>query len=318
MNVATPKTTTNTTTSPRVPDPRPKQPVKNAPAKKPTKKAAAPKSGAKQKPVATTGDPRLDALLQAIGGSDGFTGDVDALYSEAESTVRPYEVYVGADYGFRSTKTGAVRTKVKASELLDSLRTMSDARYRQLQEKLFRGGFYGTANRKAVAFGARNDTDTRDALARAVARNVVANRTTTRTTRLTLGDILDDAERNAPAALLEGEDSDRAPFAFQPMDPKAIKDAVNAAMPDIIGRALSPDETDRLVAEFQAKQYAAARSVYDVEGSGGTAMPKPDFEAFVRGRAEEWHPDEAKAKQMANLSKQFLAGIQSGAVDRVF
>lgn len=323
--MATPRTTTNTTAAPRLAEPKATAPKKQSAKKPASKKPASKKPATSRTTTATTqpgltGDPVIDAMLDKIrNGGSGSAADLDDLYSDAEATVRNYDIYVGTDNGFTS-KRGTPRTKIKASELFDSLASMSDARYRQLQEQLFAGGFFGTANRKAVAFGARNDTDTRDALARAVARNVVANRTTTRTSRLTLADILDDAQRNAPAAISEGDGSNRAPFAFQPMDPQAIRYALDEIVPTIIGHGLAPDEQERFVVEFQTKLEQAARSAYIAEGSGGVAMPKPDFESFVRSRAEELHPVEAGARRLADLSEQFLQAIQStpGQVDRVF
>lgn len=261
----------------------------------------------------------LASILRANGLDPNLlsAGTTDSLYTSEEASVRNFDIYVGANYGFTGT-SGGVKTKIKAKDLLDGLRTMDTARYRALQEKLFAGGFYGTADRRNVAFGNRNDMDTRVALSRAIANNVLANQQTTRTTRISLDNILDEAVANAPAAI--GAGGTTQPYSYQPPDPQALRKAISDELPDLLGHTLSPDEVDAIATKFEAKLQAADQSNYNANLNGGTALPKPDLNTFVASEAERLHPDDAGAKKLANLSSQFFQAINSNQppVDRVF
>lgn len=297
-------------------------PLKAAtPTKKKTTTTTAPKKGA-----AKGGQPdELDALIAAMQRGGGTSTSASELRSALQQAIWNTDVYLGSSSTFTSERRrkgkymvgGDVRTKVKGSDLLKALgdpKQMSDAKYRELQEKLFKGGYYGTNNRKAIAWGRRHDEDTREAYAKAIATNVLANENTGRNNRISLTEILDQ-----PGPDLTMEGAEEPVFSYQPPDPALLRATLNDAMPSLIGRGLSTGETDQLVTAYLAKAEAAARSAFNVQQSGGVAAPTPDFNAFALGEVERLRPDEFRARRMADLSEQFLANISSETTaDRVF
>lgn len=312
------RTTTATTTPsakrPSAAKPKPKTPT-----------AAKPKTPAKPKPKTTTatkpkpgGQPTLDDLMEALASGDlsrlGAAGvdTLDQLRGSAQSLVWSLSVYMGGGSAFKSAR-GTTRTKVKASEALARLDTMPSADYNALQEKLFAGGFYKTNNRKVIAFRNRHDPATREAYALALTANVLANENTTKTTRISLDEIIDEAIKNAPEALRDGGDSERAPFSFQPPDPVLLRQTIDEALPSLIGKAVPDDVAERLVSEYMARAESAARSDYAVAESGGIAKPKPDFGAFVKQRAEELFPVDTRVVKREAAADTFFAAITGGS-----
>lgn len=266
--------------------------------------------------IPSTGDPTLDAALAKIGGG-GATVDATGLESELVGAVRNQYVFLTPSSKFVNGR-GQFHTKVKGSELLAALTDkskLSDAEFKQLQEKLFRGGFYGTNNRKAISWGNRYDAGTREAYASAMAANIVANQTTKAGSRVSISDIIDTSAQFGPAATQDGASGET--FAFQRPDPAVLRSTLDVAMPALIGRKLSAAETQQFIDEFNAKTEASARSAFDAKQAGGVAAlpdvdPQSGFAAFVKEKARERYPVETGVVEREQAADTFFNAITGG------
>lgn len=210
------------------------------------------------------------------------------------------------------TKKGGTRQQFHSGKflydiLLDPTRA-SDEAVRHLQEQLYAGGYYGQTSIKNIRFGDRSDQATRQALARAI-NAISAQQHGAKAAGAPLQsffDLLGAKAQYASAKALGGGGPTRAPFAFQPPDPAKLRDAADQVVSPYIGRVLGDAEKNQLVADFTAQLQSAARSAYNVEASGGTATPEPDFEAFAKQRAQQLHPDEAATFQKFGLVNEAM------------
>lgn len=297
-------TRTTGTTTPHVAQPKPKGKTPPKPTKKPTKKTGA-----------QTGDQTAAAIAAALRAVAQGGGGLSAseLRSTLEQAVWNQYVYLGTSSRFTSAK-GTTRTKVRGSDLIAALtdkKKLTDSEFRQLQEKLFLGGFYGTNNRKAISWGNRYDAATRDAYASAIASNVIANQQTTRTTRISLSDIIDTSAQFGPQATQEGAQGEV--FSYQPPDPAVLRETFRRVLPGVIGRGVSDAEVEQMVSEYMARDAKTERSKFDASQSGGTALPElasPADYAMVRGR--QLHPVDAGVVDRSTAADTFLNAITGG------
>lgn len=114
--------------------------------------------------------------------------------------------------------------------------------------------------------------------------------------------------------------SRRTPFRAELPNPDDLRKRIDEAATEEIGRGLSPEERETLVKVYSSLVATTQRRAYDTAETGGSVTDAPSFDTFVENELERRHPDEYGAKQMADLSKAFLASIQSSmaSTDRVF
>lgn len=190
-------------------------------------------------------------------------------------------------------------------QVLDTIRNMSKAQIETLQDRLVKAGLL---SRKAITKGIA-DEDTIKAY----------SITLLRAARLlkTPDAILDEAAA-AGAPELDVSGAARLPFSPQVSSPEEIKTALQTALTADLGYAPGDAELANLTALYQRLQIGAQRQTYDTAVSGGTATQVMPIDVFAQQQAEQLHPTDAHAKSLANLSKEFLAGIGSESTDRVF
>lgn len=87
--------------------------------------------------------------------------------------------------------------------------------------------------------------------------------------------------------------SERQPFVAEPLNPLDIKDVIAKTAPDVLGRNLSEDEQNAVVAAYNSILVGAQKTAYNANETGGTAPQPPSVAAFTAQRAKELHPEEA-------------------------
>src|SRR5213079_57620 len=132
---------------------------------------------------------------------------------------------------------------------------MSDETFRALQEKLYAAGFYGNMKRSDIHWGLRSDQSTREAYAWSLALAVQLDADHG-------GDSYSyDQMMNERSAMnLGAGEAGGDAFSYQPDDPAKIRRLLDEGLPEVMGRALSPQETDALVAKWQSMSLGAAKS----------------------------------------------------------
>jgi hypothetical protein len=90
-----------------------------------------------------------------------------------------------------------------------------------------------------------------------------------------------------------GGGSKRAPFRAELPNPEDIKAVIDATVPNLIGRTLSAQEKDAVVAAYTAVVTGAQRSAYNTAETGGAVTAAPDVGTFVKTRAKELYGEEA-------------------------
>lgn len=174
----------------------------------------------------------------------------------------------------------------------------------QLQEALFRAGFYGNASRKDIAWGQPRDADTiaayKNAILSTSSLNASGRMVTVPAFLKELGDTRDENGLNA-------DDAGRDPFSPVVDNPEDIKNELNEALPRIMGRSVDASELDEYVKLFQSLQTNAQRRAYDTQEAGGSTTQPMSIESFARQQAQTRHPDEYGARQLADKAKELMA-----------
>lgn len=236
--------------------------------------------------------------------------------TDYEAALAGLEVFVKYDNRFRRGYGPQMAVYKSAGDLLAGWLSgrHSDKWIRDMQRKMWEAGLYGNMKWSEVNQGAKDDEKTLEAYTMLLRATGTRNKFGDNITKEAWLD--ERAKYLAANGLVPGaEEGDKIqPFRYQPaQDTETLRRTLTEGMTEIIGRSLSPEETDAIVRKYEAAALSAARSAYDVGVSegGGVAAAPPNLETMAVAEAERLHPDEVKAKRMANLSEQWLANIQS-------
>lgn len=178
-----------------------------------------------------------------------------------------------------------------------------------MQEKLYKAGLYGNTPRKNIRWGDKSDDATLAAYVSALRGVAFQN---ANGIKITLDGLLDEAGKYQSLGSLDGGEG--PVFAYQPEDPAKIRRLLDEGLPEVMGRALSPQETEALVAKWQQIAEQDARNAFNVEQSGGVAKPRRDFASFALDEAERLYPDEVHARRLADAAKSFQSLITGNSM----
>ncbi len=305
---------TTSTTTPKRGVVTPKSGNKTTPTTAPKKKASGKDKDIKLVPAGSgkTGDDPLAGLLSGLGQQGAYYDD--GTDSPFESTYEKWLKATGAKL-YTGGRPGTKSTHKNPLNMLSGLSKRDAATVKRVQEMLYAAGFYGNLKQKEIAWGDGSDPVTREAYAWAIALAV-------QTDKEAGGDVVsfDAFLLNKAKTAVTGDAAGAGPtFSYQPEDPAKIRRLLNEGLPEVMGRTLSPAETEALVAKWQQIAETDARNAFGVQQGGGVAAAQHDFTSFAQSEAERLHPDEVHARKLADLSEQFLASIQGATqADRVF
>lgn len=268
--------------------------------KKTTTQTTTPKAGAT--PAKTTRKPGVayeSEFEAALAGLDIFTG----YHSPGAGKQGPIG---GAKYK-------------PATSLFTGWFRHSDTWIRKTQRQMWEAGLYGDMKWEEVNKGAKDDPDTLAAytlLLKAVGmRNKFGD-------DITKEAWLDErAKYLAENGLTPGGTGDeRGPNIIQlssSADLKAVADDIST---QVMGMGFTPAEVAQFIAAQHADETAAQTRAYDLAGGSGGSVERPtDPSVTARNLAEKLHPEDFKARQMADLSEAFLASIRGETqADREF
>lgn len=272
-----------------------------------------------QDPNSASGqDLRNKANAQDLNGSSYYSPDEEDL-----DGISVFGGYVDDKSKLKKGVQGPRRTKKPFNKTANGmLRTLlnkpnGDAWVRNLQEQLYRAGFYGNADRTRIAWGNPRDRATIEAYKAAITETSSLNYSGR---MITVPEFLREAGDYRAENGLVDAGSQQGPFRPTVSNPADIKAQLNEILPGLMGRVPDDGFVDGLVKSFQNIQLSAQRQEYDTELAGGTTTAPMALDTLAAQEAEKRYPTEFGARRLADLSEQFLASIRSvpGEVNRTF
>ena len=183
---------------------------------------------------------------------------------------------------------------------------------RDLQRRLWEGGFYDTSLSWEDIRQNDYDMDTEQAWDRAIKRAAAfydADR------ELTVDEVIDMARLNQSEAEKAGKGrsggAGRAPLTVQLTHPEDIRTAAMKISRNTLGRGWSEDQISRFVATYQSMERAAQTSQYGAAQGGGTTTREMSLESAVEAEARKGDPVAAGATDMVGAYDMILKAFQT-------
>jgi len=255
--------------------------------------------------------------------SGGFSGDVSDLpvftgasissgtFGRGQKGQHPF-------FGGPDERRGPRPSTMRQSQLESRFYSMAPEDRRELQRRLYAGGFYGSTDPDKIVLGVPDEVSF-SAYAKAVARAASyygAGK------KMTVDEVIDESagvldqiygangRRDGGAG---GDGAGRAPLTIGLTNPEDLKAVAQRTATGTIGRALNGDELNRFIASFHQAQSGAQTNAYNADETGGTVVDAPSegaaAEAFARGAA----PTEAGGNDFLRTFSAFRSILSRGA-----
>jgi hypothetical protein len=213
---------------------------------------------------------------------------------------------------------------VLSSKLKSSFYALEPAELRDLQKRLWAGGFYKGVDPDKVILGVHDDYTAAayEGLIDRSAQFYQAGR------KFTPDDVLDQAagvydQVNAAKGRRAGlgpdggaGDTTRAPLTVDLTSPEDLRAIAQRAAVSALGRALRDDELNRFVTSFQGRERQAQTQGYNISdpnGAGGTAVSPPDPSVAAQQFAQGVAPVESGAHAFVKTYRAFSSILSKGA-----
>lgn len=219
-------------------------------------------------------DPVTGAIVEGVSSGVGLAGGTD-IYEVLFGIDPGAKVFVAAGDGRR----WADRIRDFAPENVDQTRTVGqlmrdfytfdEEKVRDLQYKLYIGGFFGNADPTDIAWGVAGDDNTGQAWQLAVVR---ASRFYAANKELSVDDVIALAGKEAGEGNVLGSGSGGGgPTLIQLTDPAALGDEIDEAAKRVLGRKASPEEKRLFVATMHNAERRRDMAVSALSDPGNDA-----------------------------------------------
>jgi hypothetical protein len=257
-------------------------------------------------------------VLGALGVQVGADGRLQI--SGGSSNDKDPTVFMGWDtdphQGGRGSITGKGPEKtIKYSEYLETFYDMSEAELRAFQQKLYDAGYYVDENGDPVEpdWGDFSDPVAQEMWAQSGMRSAENYKAGKRLSP-------DAAIKPNPAAAKKKKE--RAPFQATTTNPTEMRERLREMAPEMMGRYLSDEEVEQMVAMFNQIEVQKQREAYELEGSGdpesvgkeGVIQQAPSFDAWASSEIRKRRPEETFAKDVNNRYQDFLSLLGAGGI----
>lgn len=237
----------------------------------------------------------VDPTMLGQGGAvdDPFAGeiDLDVLVAGPSSGTQPKAGGERAQSGQRKAKASK-----KQSTLLREFYALSPNDLAELQDRLYKAGFFGNVARKSITFG-DHDTATAKAYESAVGRAALFNAAGK---EITLDEMLDEAAQR------RGDNPESDPSVAHLTDPRDIARLTETVSIHLLGRKATESDIARVTAGFQAEQQEFARQSAAAQIAGGAVTSAPSLETYAADALRDLHPTEAGAHDVALHGNEFF------------
>lgn len=254
--------------------------------------------------------------------SGGYAGDPNDL---------PVYTGTGTSVGLKPLGTKSVgrktpfigisqkdRTK-RQTELEKEFYAMSPEDRRELQKRLYAGGFYSGTDPDKVVLGVPDEVSF-SAYAKAVARAAAYYNAGK---KMTVDEVIDES-----AGILDqiygaggrrggggagGDGSSRAPLTIGLTNPEDLKAVAQRTATGTLGRALSQSELNQFIASFHQAQSTAQTNAYNADVTGGSVVAAPDERVAAEVHARQAAPTEAGGQDFLRTFTAFRNILSRGA-----
>lgn len=189
-------------------------------------------------------------------------------------------------------------TKNKSEMLADFYR-LTPAKLRQLQRRLYNGGFYGDADEDTIRFG-DYDADTLNAYEEAVTR---AGANFSAGVHKTVDQVIDEAGVLGPPTTSRK----RQPLVVALPNADDLRKTVELSARKVLGRKVGGGLVDSIIASLQEQALKAQQAEYMADETGGVVVAPPSPEVFAEQQIRANDPAAAGAHDAAvGLYDDFL------------